>query len=753
MGSAGLYCLRRPGGRDPAARSVDRSLPRSTASASLPPLRWSRGFCLACRHLLLAAAVALAAACAAPAPPAAPRSLLLVTLDTLRADRLGAYGSPRGLTPNLDRLAREGVRFASASCAAPLTLPSHATLLSGLLPPRHGLHGNGTGRLPDDVETLATRLAAAGYRSGAFVGAFVLDHRFGLERGFGVYDDEIPQRAGAAAGLEAERPGREVVDRALAWLARAGSGPLFLWVHLFDAHAPYAPPEPWRTRHAEAPYDGEVAEVDAQVGRLLAALAAAGRRGDTVVAVVGDHGEALGEHGEPTHGLLLYEPTVAVPWLVAAPAGITPGSVVRTPVGLADVAPTLAGLVGHPWTGARLDGRDLSAALAAAREPEAADLYVETDYPAIFGWSPLAALRRGDRKWIAAPRPELYDLASDPGEARNLAADERRAGAELDRALEALRAAARVAAPAAGDEETRARLAALGYVSGTATGQGPRPDPKDHVAAFARLEAARAELERGRFAGATAELERLVAEEPDNPVFRGTLAEARRRAGASAEALAERKRALAAAPGDAQGWYNLAAALVENGRPAEAEEALAEALRLEPRYAEGWNLLGIARTRRGEERGAAEAFARALDLAPASAATANNLGNALRVLGRFDDAERVYRRSLEIDAGGADAWNGLGTVEVERGRPERALPLFGRALELAPKRHEVVFNQALALDQMGRTEGAAAAYRDFLQRTEGDPAYAGQRDAARRLLDRLAASGGPVGSRVAPGGG
>lgn len=710
----------------------------------------NRGLAPARGSLLLAAAIALSAACGRPAPP---RSLLLVTLDTLRADRVGAYGSARGLTPHLDRVAAEGVRFAAVTSATPLTLPSHATLLSGLWPPHHGLRGNGAGRLPDDVETLATRLAAAGYRTGAFVGAFVLDRRFGLERGFAAYDDEIPQRAGAGAGLEAERPGREVVERALAWLGEGGPGPFFLWVHLFDAHAPYAPPEPWRTRFAGAPYDGEVAEVDAQVGRLLAALADSGRRRDTVVALVGDHGEALGEHGEPTHGLLLYEPTLAVPWLIAAPAGLAPGGVVRTPVGLADVAPTLAALVGHPWTGARLDGRDLSAALAAAREPAAADLYAETEYPAIFGWSPLAALRRGDRKWIAAPRPELYALAADPGETRNLAAEERRTGAELDRALEAVRAESRAVEPAAGDAETRARLAALGYLSATPPAQGPRPDPKDRVAAFARLEAARAELEQGRLAEASAELERLVAEEPANPVFRGTLAEARRRAGAPAAALAERQRALAAAPNDAQGWYNLAAALVESGRPAEAEEALATALRLEPRYAAAWNLLGIARARRADGSGAAEAFARALDLAPASATTATNLGNALRGLGRLDDAERVYRRSLEIDARGADAWSGLGAVEVGRGRPQRALPFFERALELAPKQHEIAFNRALALDQMGRTEGAAAAYRDFLQRTAGDAAYAGQRDAAQRLLARLDASAGAREPRAAPGGG
>ena len=375
---------------------------------------------------LLVAGLCLAAlaGCGQGDAPRKP-NLLLVTLDTVRADHLGCYGDREAVTPWLDRLAGEGLRFADAASTVPLTLPSHTSLLSGLLPPHHGLRNNGLGALPAGTATLATLLVAQGYRTGAFIGAFVLDHRFGLARGFEVYDDEIPRDPKAGVSLEAERPGSEVVDRALAWLEHpAGEDrrPFFLWVHLYDAHAPYVPPPAWGARHPGRPYDAEISAVDEQVGRLLTALDRRGLARTTVVAVAADHGEGLGEHGELTHGLLLYEPTLRVPLVLRAPGRLAP-RVVRTPVSLVDLAPTLAGLLGRTFPATPdqpLDGRNLAPALLQGGEPAAGDLYAETRYPAIFGWSPLAALRRRDLKYIASPSPELYDLRRDPRETANL---------------------------------------------------------------------------------------------------------------------------------------------------------------------------------------------------------------------------------------------------------------------------------------------------------------------------------------------
>lgn len=679
-------------------------------------------------------------------------NLVLVTVDTVRADHLGCYGDRAAITPWLDRIAAEGIRFEQASSAVPLTLPSHATLLSGLLPPHHGLRNNGAGALPAGTATLATLLAGKGYRTGGFVGAFVLDRRFGLNRGFEVYDDEIPRDPRAGVSLEAERPGSEVVDRALAWLGREDARPFFIWVHLYDAHAPYTPPPAWAARHPGRPYDGEISEVDEQVGRILTELDHRGLAKRTVVAVAADHGESLGEHGELTHGLLLYEPTLHVPLLVRAPGRLKP-RVVETPVSLADLAPTLAGLLGKalpaPAQGA-LDGRDLSAALLSGGEPAAAEVYAESRYPAIFGWSPLSALRRRDLKYIAAPQPELYDLRKDPKEAANLMAREPAAGTArgfASRLAEIEAGAANGPRPQAPDAETRARLASLGYVAGTAmtvptavsgTPPRPSPDPKAMVELFQRFERANLKLQEGESDAAVSDLAALVAADPANSVFRGKLAEAWRERGDMAKAVPLYRQAAADAPADPEAWYNLAAGLQEAGQLAEARQAIAQALRLDSSRPEAHNTLGIVAMGEGKLEEARHEFETAGELDPRNATALNNLGNVLRALRRPDQAERAYQRSASLAPRYAEPLNGLGTLEVERDRPSAALPYFERALALAPGYHEVRLNRAIAQDLAGDAGGALNAYRDFLAATEGDPRFAEQRRAARQLLARLA---------------
>ncbi|HYO13713.1 MAG TPA: sulfatase-like hydrolase/transferase [Thermoanaerobaculia bacterium] len=682
---------------------------------------------------------------AAPAP-----NLLLVTLDTVRADRLGCYGYAAAETPGLDRLAAGGLRFARASSPAPLTLPSHASLLSGLLPPHHGLRNNGAGSYPEGTATLATLLAEAGYRTGAFVGAFVLDRRFGLARGFEVYDDEIERAPGAGVVLEAERPGRQVVERALAWLGREDPRPFFLWVHLYDAHAPYEPPPAQRARHPGRPYDGEIAAVDEAVGRLLAELDRRGLGDRTVVAVAADHGEGLGEHGEQTHGLLLYETTLRVPLLLRVPG--VPARVVETPVSLVDLAPTLAGLLGRtlpaPAAGT-LDGRDLSAALRAGQEPAPAELYAETRYPALFGWSPLAALRRRDLKYIAAPAPELYDLRRDPGETTNLAVESAGQARGFADRLAEIEAGAAVPRPTAPDAETRARLSSLGYAAGgEAPGAAGRPsgapDPKTMVGLFQRFERANARLSAGDVGEALAELEALVAADPRNPVFRGKLAQAWREKGEMEKALPLYRQAAQEAPGDPEAWYNLGSALHEAGRATEARAALERALGLDDSRSEVHNTLGIVLLAEGNAEGARRELERAAALDPRNAQALNNLGNVLRSLGRLDEAEGAYRRAANLAPRYAEPWNGLGTLEVDRDQPAQALPFFERALELAPAFHEVRLNRAIARELAGDTAGAIRDYRAVLAATEGDPRFAEQSRVARQLLARL--SGGEDGA-------
>jgi arylsulfatase A-like enzyme/Tfp pilus assembly protein PilF len=655
----------------------------------------------------------LAAACRKSPPP----NVLLITLDTFRADRIGPQ------TPALVALAREGVNFAAASSPVPLTLPAHASLLSGLLPLHHALRNNGIGTLPASRATLTTALAGAGYRTGAFVGSFILDHRFGLGRGFERYDDDIARGAGDASGtFEAERRGSDVVDRALAWLAARDARPFFLWVHLYDAHAPYAPPQPYPQT-----YDGEVAFVDAQVARLLGSI----DRANTIVAVVGDHGEALGAHGELTHGLLLYEPTLHVPLIVAAPS-LAP-RVVRTPVSTVDVAPTLAALAGVSLASG-LDGRDLE--LRSGREPVAMPVYAETQYPATFGWSELAAMRLSATKLIAAPQPELFDLSRDPGELVNVLTTERRAMRDLSARLDRLRATAVAPRAASVDAETRAKLASLGYVAPVANAPpaAERRDPKSAAPLFRRFEEASALVNAGRAREAIALLEALVRDDPANHVFRETLARALRQSGDAPRAVVLYREAVALAPNDADAWYNLASALQESGSSAEGDQALAAAARLDPGRPEVHNIRGSALAEQGKLDEAEREFRLTIAADPRNARAFNNLGNVLRARGRDDEAAAAYAKSAELAPRYADPLNGTGALLVAHGRAREALPYFDAALQIAPDFYEAELNRAIALQVAGDPQAAAAALQRLLADLPRGAAHVRERQAAETLL-------------------
>ncbi len=438
------------------------------------------------------AALAVAGGCATPA---ADYDVLLITLDTTRADRLGAYGAADAHTPVLDGIAARGVRFTEAVTVAPVTLPAHASILTGLEPPSHGVHNNGEARLADSHTTLAEILSARGRDTAAFVSSFVLDDRFGVAQGFAHYDDELPAPPGPFPSDGAERDAVAVTDAALAWLGgRPADRPLFWWVHYYDAHAPYAPPP-------DAPrpgYDGEIAVIDAQIGRLLAALEATGRRERTIVVAVADHGESLGEHGESTHSIFIYDAVARVPFLVEAPGLLAPGVVDDAVVSVVDVAPTVLGLLGIAGA-SPMDGRDV---IAGPRDPARA-VWIESLVPYLdYGWAPLYALRRRHDKLIAAPRPEYYDLRRDPHERVNGYGDGApdALGAEMAARLARQPDAATIAAGAARVEpDVAGRLAALGYVTGAGPdATGTQPDPKDLVWIVDRLVETNRHLARGR---------------------------------------------------------------------------------------------------------------------------------------------------------------------------------------------------------------------------------------------------------------
>ncbi len=469
-----------------------------------------------------------------------PRHVVLISLDTVRADRLGCYGHPDAGTPHFDALAARGVRCDQAMTPMPLTLPAHASLLTSHLPLRHGVRHNELHGLPDGAVTLAEILQAAGWRTGAFVGSAVLAPIHGLGQGFSVYSD-VPASA-TKSFLMTERSALDVNRDALAWLDSAGGAPTLLFVHYMEAHAPYEPPDPERSRFGSDPYQGEIATLDRALGELLAGLDERGIGQDALVIVVADHGEGLGEHGELSHGALLYESTLRVPMIFAGP-GVRAAGIVADPVSLVDVMPTILEAVGLPAR-SDADGLSLWPALAGREKSRAGrSLYAETFMGRLdFGWAELRAVRRDELKYIGAPRPELYDIRADPGERTNLHAGQAAAAADLGRELARLVTAERDAmAPAQVQltEAEREALQALGYLSAAHAGttQASRPDPKDRIQDLAALQRGVGFAGAGKVEEAEHELRALLATRPDMVDARLNLINLLRKAGRNADAL------------------------------------------------------------------------------------------------------------------------------------------------------------------------------------------------------------------------
>ena len=577
--------------------------------------------------LILALTIAVSACSGdAPAPlPPAARNLLIITIDTLRADRVGAYGYGRARTPAIDRLAGGGALFTRAFAVSPITLTSHASLLTGRYPPGHHARHNGL-RVDAGVPTLAEAFSRAGFATGAFVGAFPLDRRFGLDRGFATYSDRLPR--GPHARPANERPARIVADEAIAWLQQHRGSRFFLWVHFFEPHAPYG--NPGDGRPAADRYDDEVAEADLQGSRVLDALGEA--RGSTIVVVTADHGEAFGEHGEIAHSIFVYDTTLRVPLIVAGP-GVSPGRI-DAPVSHVDLAPTLARLLSVP--GVDADGIDLGDALDGRGLPDR-ELYAESFAPLLdFGWSPLRALRSAGWKFIEAPRPELYQVADDPREERDRARETPDRAAAMQERLKRYGSAAAPASEA--DVETRSRLHALGYIgAGTATSV-TRADPKDRRALAARL----AQVTSGELRGA--ELERALRDilrlDPGNPQAHLRLGYVLQESSRCEEGVRHFQRAIAAKVPGADAHLGLAGCLAAARRFESAVAALREAERVEPENPVVAANLGTVLSESGRPTDGIPHLQRALTIDPDLQQARFYLAITLARAGRRDDARR-----------------------------------------------------------------------------------------------------------------
>ena len=613
---------------------------------------------------------------------ASQRNIYLITIDTLRSDHVGCYGYERIKTPAMDQLAKEGIRFAQAFTPSPITNTSHASILTGLLPSSHGVSDFGV-LLTDAHPTLPELLQKQGYRTAAFIGAVILDSKTlapGFDRGFEFYDNFPQQPQTKSRWGKLERRGMDVVQHAEDWLdTHIKAEPHFVWVHLYDPHDPYEPPPPYSEKYQDRLYDGEIAYTDSALGHFLAYLKKKNWYDGALIILVGDHGEGLGEHGEDTHGIFLYDSTTHVPLLLKLPEEKEAGKVVGGQVQTIDVMPTVLDLL-DVAAAPRLDGTSLRHVIFGSEPPRTA--LGETDYPLRFGWAPLRSIRLEGIKFIEAPRPELYDLQSDPGETRNRYVPWDATAQKLRKMLSELRAKL----PSGGERPagavavgTVAELRALGYLDASderSSTDVPEPsllpDPKDKIEQQNLLHAAMIAAEDGRLADARAYLQKLLEVEHDYPTALRQLGQLEMDSGNYAKAARSLKRLCEVRPADAVAAFDYARALNLNGNLPGARAALQKSLKLNPNQLEARLLLGQVDLSSNEFKSAEVEFESALLLKPASEEGQIGLAKALMAQKKLTDAVGLLEASTNSGTTNAELFELLAQAYRAAGKTASA---------------------------------------------------------------------------------
>jgi len=719
------------GSGDPMRRDVPRR--RSARAVALPWLM-----------LLGVLATPAGSGCASPessgsdsktATPAggATYNLILITLDTTRRDRLSCYGYARPTTPNLDRLAAEGVLFEEAFTPVPVTLPAHTTMLTGLYPFQHGVRHNGCYVLADSFVTLAELLAAKGYETGAVLGAFPVDHRFGLAQGFKDYDDRFSPLTSIREGDTAQRPATEVTRLSLEWIGQHATRPFFLWAHYFDPHAPYHPPEPYLSRFAGRSYDGEVAAMDAAIGQLLEGLKSKGLLDRTVILVVADHGEGLMDHHEPTHSTFIYGATQEVPLLLRLPdAGPWAGKAwhgrrVKGLAGLIDLLPTA-------WDVLGFDDRELPPVagrslrpLVEGRATGHAWLYHETLVPDLdFGMSELRGLQTASWKYIRAPQRELYNLEKDPQELNNLAKREAARADEMEDQLAGiLRGEEAASVPVAMDPEAVEKLRSLGYVQGRQPDAGSqRADPKDQLGVGLATARAQSLAEAHRTQEAVAVLDSLLALHPRTRLALRLRALYLTRLERGPAALA----AYGAALSDCQGCPDEFRLLQEQanayliaGLSDEALKRTRTLLEARPEEQGLHLLLGEVLEKKSDLEGARQAYQREAELFPLETLPLVKLGRLAAAGERAGEAEQAYRKALALNPKDVDALLMLSELLDGTERQAESDRLVDEALAADPHSPDAHYRRAWVLRKRGSQTDAVQHYQAALQARPDDP--------------------------------
>jgi arylsulfatase A-like enzyme/Flp pilus assembly protein TadD len=620
----------------------------------------------------------------------APRdaNVLLITLDTTRADHLSCYNPGKAKTPNLDALAARGARFLHATAQVPLTLPSHACIMTGAYPTVHGLRDMGGFVLDKSHPTIASLAQAAGFQTAAFVGSRAVARHFGLAHGFDTYDDAMgPQtEEGRLPGIFAERRAAVVTDHALDWLKQNSGGKFFLWTHYYDPHQPYDPPEPFRHEYAKHLYDGEIAYMDEQVGRLLDGLDRLGLTDRTLVIAVGDHGESLGEHGEMTHGIFLYDATLHVPLMVAGP-DVPQGKVIDEQVRSIDLHPTVMEFL-HLTASPEAQGVSLWPLMERGTHVRSNYSYGETIYPRTYmGWSELRAMRTDGWKLIVAPHPELYDLQRDPGELQNLIARQPAIADQLQKQIWTVAGAqgkTEKVSTVPVDEQTRQELESLGYVSGGSAREiqlgSDAPDPKDRIAVLTILQRADDLLNARENLRAAETMGEALRQDPGNPMAHVLLAAADERAGRYDKALAVYRDAVKRHVFTDIVYSRLGKLYLRLHRLDEAVEAMTRARQTNPTDLDNWR----------------------------------NLGTAELQLGHVEEAEKAFKAITVQNDHYSAAYNGLGLVAIQRGDSDTAQHDFEKAAELDSTQAEPLLNLGVLFDKAGDKPQALRYYQQFL---------------------------------------
>lgn len=656
-----------------------------------------------------------------PATSAAPPGdIVLVTIDTWRADAAGFAGSTRVKTPFLDGLARRGVVFTNAHAHNVVTLPSHVNILTGLNPYQHGVRENGGYVLDEKIETLAERLRAGGYATGAFVAAFPLDARFNLDQGFDVYDDNYGKGRTTADFALQERGATAVLESASNWWRSVSGRKRFLWVHLYEPHAPYVPPQPFASEYRDAPYLGEVAATDDALGRILMPLL----NDDTTVIVTADHGEALGDHGELTHGLFAYESTLKVPLIVVAP-GLMPhrdGTYARH----IDVGPTILERAGIT---AELPGQSLLHRL------KAADTYFEALSASLNrGWAPLTGMIHSDLKFIDLPLAELYDLKHDPGETHNVYAERRRESTAARAKLREVQVAPDKSRSVSAEEA--ARLRSLGYVIGSsASGLTAADDPKNLVYIDAKIHRVIDLHQRGQSEQAIQLARDIVREQPRMGTGRELLAFVLQESERVPEAIAVLQELVQSGQASSSTKTQLANLLTETGHTSEAL-ALIAPLATNDADADVISAYGIALSESGRLREAAAQFQRAIALDPNNAPAYENLGIVALRANDIGSAEAHLTRALQLNPRLPLALNTLGVVYIRRNDPARAQDAWQRSVAIDRRQYDALYNLGILAAQRGDREEARKALAEFA-RIAPPSRYARDIAAAKRALEVL----------------